>query len=610
MQPQDPLVEVRSRTRGLLPRIAGAVGIWQSPRPWQIAIAGSLPLLAALSIFVSVTSPHLEHPGTVAIYKTYMTVASVLVGLLWWIRWPSNRIGPLLVLCGFLLCITSFKGIANPTVYNVGVAADAAFGIAHVYTILAFPSGHLRTVLDRWFMSFAAFGLLAIVSLLMLFSPTLDSPAALSECLPACPSNVFRIGFNPDLARTLRNVETYFVLTVAVGLAAIYCRRLWTATRPQRRMLLVVAVSTLLLIPAYSAFNFSARILNVDSNLVSAALEWAVVGTRVLFPLGFLIALLQAEVFAERALHRLLRDLANRPTLEEWRDMVADAVDDPSLRIAYRNRADESFREPDGTELLPPSLDAGKLWVPVESEGRPIAAIVADHVLTLNPELTRVAVSATRLAIENGQLEGELRASRTRLLDAIDRERRKIGRDLHDSAQQRLIALRIQLSLASEQLEPDRQPLLAQLGQELEQALEGLQAVARGAYPVVLTQYGVTAALRSASLAVSVPVSVRGDLLRRYSESVELAVYFCCLEALQNTAKHAGRGASAIVQLSEGEREVCFTVEDDGAGFDATTVERRSGLANVAERIAASGGTLSVESAPGGGTRVRGQIPV
>jgi signal transduction histidine kinase len=214
------------------------------------------------------------------------------------------------------------------------------------------------------------------------------------------------------------------------------------------------------------------------------------------------------------------------------------------------------------------------------------------------------------LAVENGNLEGEVRDSRARIVAAGHEERRRIERDIHDGTQQRLVVLRLHLALAGEQLHgPGQREMVERLSGEVDEAIEDLRNVAAGVYPMLLTQQGVAAALRSVSRHAAVPVRIEARGLRRYPEPVELAVYFSCLEALQNAAKHAGP-AAATVQLSEHDGLVRFTIDDDGVGFDPRTVKRGAGLANVADRISALGGAVRIDSAEGAGTHVSGQVPV
>jgi signal transduction histidine kinase len=248
--------------------------------------------------------------------------------------------------------------------------------------------------------------------------------------------------------------------------------------------------------------------------------------------------------------------------------------------------------------------------VPLERDRRPVAAMVIDETLAENPELVEAATTATVVAVKNGALEGELQDARARVLEAGDAERRRIERDLHDSAQQRLVALRIGLSLATEQLTgaQDRERL-ERLDVEVERAIDELREVAHGATPEVLDREGLERALKAAVAHSAIPVRIQAAGLGRHSEDVETAIYFCCLECMQNVAKHAGRGASVIVHLSQYQGRLGFSVEDDGVGFDPATVQRGAGLDNLADRMAALGGTLRIDSRPGRGTRVTGHLP-
>jgi signal transduction histidine kinase len=373
---------------------------------------------------------------------------------------------------------------------------------------------------------------------------------------------------------------------------------------------MAVAVTSLLWLPAYFVYNFSAQILELDDQGTLDAMAWAIVATRVLLPLGFLVALLQADRFAATALRALLERLAFRPKPQEWRNAVADALDDDELRLGYHDAMTSSFREPDGAVLEPPAPSAHRAWVPIERDRVPVAAMVLDETLAENPELVQAATTATVVAVENGSLEGELHDARARALEAGDAERRRIERDLHDSAQQRLVALRIQLTLAGEELAgaQDRERL-ERLDVEVERTIQELRSVAHGATPEVLDREGLTRALEAAVAHSAIPVRIQAAGVGRLPEDVEMAVYFCCLECLQNAAKHAGRDASVTVHLSQFKGHLGFSVEDDGVGFDPATVQRGAGLGNLEGRVAALGGTLRIDSRPGRGTRVTGYLP-
>jgi signal transduction histidine kinase len=214
----------------------------------------------------------------------------------------------------------------------------------------------------------------------------------------------------------------------------------------------------------------------------------------------------------------------------------------------------------------------------------------------------------------------ELRASRARVVAAADAERRKIERNLHDGAQQHLVALAVTVRLAQQLAETDPQQaraLLEQLGHDLQDAVQELRDLAHGIYPPVLMDRGLVAALESAATRAPLPVEIvaAGDV-GRFAQEVEAAVYFCCLEALQNAGKHAGEASAATVTISreaapDGRPILTFRVADDGVGFDPSgSAGRGHGFVNMGDRLGAIGGTVEVDSAPGRGTRVSGTVPI
>ena len=206
----------------------------------------------------------------------------------------------------------------------------------------------------------------------------------------------------------------------------------------------------------------------------------------------------------------------------------------------------------------------------------------------------------------------ELKASRARIVVAGDRERRRIERDIHDGAQQQLVALAAKLNVASSLVRRDAgktEELLAGLEAEAQDALENLRDLARGIYPPLLSGEGLAAALEAQARKATVPVKVEADGIGRYEPEIEAAAYFCCLEALQNVGKYAA-ATSVCIELASADGELTFDVVDDGVGFDPETVAFGSGLQNMRDRLAAIGGSMAVESHPGRGTCVRGRIPV
>ena len=568
-----------------------------------------VPLVAS-AVWLAATSEHVERPTATALYRGYLVAAPLLVGLYWWLRRPGSRFGPLLVGFGGIAWVYSLQSSDVPLLFDLGVVAEAPALWLTFYLFLAFPTGRLEGRAVRALMAALAIVLAGFFVPWVLLSPVIAGGGPLSVCAPACPANVLQVGSDAQLVEWVGKAETYGALAVTVGVLVVYALRVRAATRPQRRALIAVAASSLLFLPVFFVFHFSRQVLELSPDTI-ASMGWLLVGARILLPLGFLAALWQAEFFAAASLRRLIERLAARPTVQEWRDHVASVLDDPRLEIGYHDPSSGRFRETGGVELGPPPAGSGRAWVPAERNGQPVAAMVVDEALTEDPELIRAAAAATLLAVENGHLEGELRASRARIVEAGSAERRRLERDLHDSTQQRLLALRIHLGLAGEQLDrPEDRARLDRLGADLEAAIDDLRNLARGIYPQLLSRYGVAEALAAVTDGGSMPVDIRDRGLRRHAEGVELTVYFCCLEALQNAAKHAGPGASAIVTLGQDRDGVHFSVEDDGIGFEPGAVEHSGGLANLVDRSAAAGGTLRIESGPGRGTRIAGSIPV
>jgi signal transduction histidine kinase len=207
---------------------------------------------------------------------------------------------------------------------------------------------------------------------------------------------------------------------------------------------------------------------------------------------------------------------------------------------------------------------------------------------------------------------GQLRASRQRLVVAQDEARRRLERNIHDGAQQQLVALAVKLKLADGLIERDTSKaheLLGQVQDETHSALEDLRDLARGIYPPLLADKGLGSALDAQARKSGLPVQIHADGIGRYPQAVEAAVYFSCLEALQNVSKYA-QASSVSVRLVERDHELVFSVTDDGVGFDPATAQHGSGLQGIADRLGALDGRVTVTSEPNNGTTIQGQLPV
>jgi len=262
-----------------------------------------------------------------------------------------------------------------------------------------------------------------------------------------------------------------------------------------------------------------------------------------------------------------------------------------------------------------PSLPDADMSVPVMHQGELLGAITirmpkGEPLRPAGRQLVADIASQAGLVLSNAGLIEDLRASRQRLVTAQDEARRRLERNIHDGAQQDLVALAIKLQLAATTIseDPARQ-MLGELRAEAAGALENLRDLARGIYPPLLADLGLTAALNAQASKSPLPVMVEADGIGRFGQDTEAAVYFCCLEALQNTAKYA-RASQACIALRAQNGTLCFTVSDDGVGYDARHTPMGSGLRNMADRLAALGGRLDIRSVPGQGTSITGLLPV
>jgi signal transduction histidine kinase len=255
--------------------------------------------------------------------------------------------------------------------------------------------------------------------------------------------------------------------------------------------------------------------------------------------------------------------------------------------------------------------------IPVRYQGELLGALSvqeasADPITSTDEKLLADVASQAGLVLRNVRLIEELRASRQRIVAAQDAAARRLERDIHDGAQQQLVALAVKLNIAGALVgtDPEKErAIIDQLRAEAADALEDLRNLARGIYPPLLADQGLVAALRSQTRKSTVPVSVDADGIGRFPQDTEAAVYFCTLEALQNVAKYAN-ATTASVGLAERGDWLTFTVRDDGLGFDPSTSVHGTGLQGMADRLAALGGELRVTSAVGDGTVIEGRVPI
>jgi signal transduction histidine kinase len=284
------------------------------------------------------------------------------------------------------------------------------------------------------------------------------------------------------------------------------------------------------------------------------------------------------------------------------------------VTIAYWLPEREVFVDELGRPVHMPEPGSGMTWTAVERDGRRVAAIVHDAALDTSRELVTAAAAASSLAIDNERLKADLRArleelrvSRLRIVEAADAARRRLERDLHDGAQQQLVGLALELRLLRRRVgDPELEGLVDELGERLNVALNELRELARGIHPAILTARGLAPAIGALADRVPLPVEVEIAVDERYPPAVEAAAYFLVAEALTNVAKYA-QATLAQVEVHRAGHELVVTVVDDGIG--GADIGAGSGLRGLQDRLSAVDGTLTIESPPGAGTRLRATLP-
>jgi signal transduction histidine kinase len=517
---------------------------------------------------------------------------------------PENRLGTVMVFIGFAWFATFLADAGSSVVFTVGKSLESVYLLGFVYLVLSFPSGRLRSRLDRGLIA-AAVVIVTVVELVWLLFA--DSH---SQLCSDCPRNAFEITRNDGLAEGILQGQRAVGVVLSVFTVALLVRRWRQATAPERRAGAPVlwAGSAMFAVLAFSVAN------DIFGHPLGQGPAWARELVFASIPIAVLAALLQRRL-ARGAVAGLVVEL-ERVTAVDLREALARALGDPSLELAYWVPAGARYVDAGGQPVALPEPESERASTVVEREGEPIAALIHDPALAENDELVQSVCAAAALTLENARLQAELRArlaelqaSRARLVEATDTERRRIERDLHDGTQQRLVSIAMALALAESKLAADQaavQPVLREARDALAVALAELRELTQGIRPAILVERGLAAALddlsRRAALPVRLEVAVRG----RLPEQVESAGYFVASEALANAAKHSHASEVRLVASQE-DGVLVLEIADDGIGGASTS--GGSGLRGLADRVEALGGRLTVSSPPGRGTTLRAEIP-
>jgi signal transduction histidine kinase len=560
----------------------------------------------ALTAWAVSQSPTLVDPQGTSIWRSLVVASNVGVGLYTWWRRPGSRFGPLLVGNGFLYAATSFNASGASPAYTLGMVMWAVYVVYTAYMLLSYPRGRLETRLERAFIGAYAVSTAVLTALNLALSPTFPAAGSFNDCGTRCPGNALAAG---DAAiGTAVNSAASIVFTIAlIGLTMLLFDKARTAGPRLRRAVTPVAavfaatvawfVISLYLLPAYPATASAVTIVN------------GVLGLAI--PTAILLGQVSWDRFAAISLGQIAVRAREGPlTPSAVQEVLADSLGDSGVTLALWDGV-SGYVDVDGEPVELPIDPQVRAVTHLSRRGRPVAALIHDPMLDTDSALVEGLAASSLMMLENARLVEELHASRARLTEAADRERRKLERDLHDGAQQRLMAIQIRLRLMEERIE-DRE-LAAQLdaiGDEAAESVEELRALARGIYPPALLQFGPVDALRAFARTAQVPIEIVDDGIGRCAPTVEAAIYFCAMEAVQNATKHAGSHARVTITLGRDGERVRLAVADDGVGMDPSAADGDGdGLTSMRDRIGAVSGELEITSTPGRGTTIRATVP-
>ena len=530
---------------------------------------------------------------------------------------PASPAGPMLLACAVLWWVGSYSPSGQPVVMYIGFAFERYYDLV-LGALLLILSSRSQRLEPRWLIiGFAAAFAFRSFGRLFFFDPATMFGCA--ECHP----NPF--AFWPNLAawEATEIIGSYAIAAFAAAIGVVVVARLLSAGPVIKRARGWILVAGVLAMGAatFDAFEYGYSTANQTQGLfelegVAAWLfSWGLFAARVLVPLAILVAILRMRA-APGPLGGFAAGL-DQPGGSSTGDALRRALGDPSLQL-LRPAVDGGWVAEDGTAAELPAPGQARSVTLVGDTDHPVAALVHDPALLDQPELVAAVTRVLRLALENERLQSELQdqlqlvtESRTRIVSATEEERRRLERDLHDGAQQRLVAVMLALQQAREAVGAADDPAVGQrldaAAAELNDAIRELRELARGIHPAILEEEGLGAAVSGLARRAGLPVEVHAALDGRLPPLVESTAYFTIAEALTNAQRHAN-ATQAEIHLAHADGRLDLRVIDDGAG--GADPARGSGLRGLADRVSALGGEFEVTSTSVGGTTVHASIPV
>ncbi len=587
---------------------------WRLPRPLTAVFWVTVIAFGLLSLAIATRYPGTTYAGRsveAAVAKLLAGSALIGAGLYLWFGWRRPASGALFGLAAFAWWLEEWNNPATGVgaVFTVGLVGYAIASAVVAHAVLAYPFGRLASPLERLTIVVAyidtvlVFGLLAA----LFFAP------ATHHCY-LCPPNLLLVHDSPEFYAGLQSLGHWLLVGWTAAFVALALGRLLRASGPIRRLtapVLIAGCAYLLLVLAAATQSVASGVIGTGS--LGPGLWFA--QAAALCAIGLAVAwswLLRRRTRSLMA--GLVVELGRSPPPGGLQEMLGRILGDPALRLAYAIEGRQAMVDSTGHAVV---VAEEMAETPLTREGRTIALLLHRPGLLDDPAVIEEVAAATRLALDNERFHAEvlariedLRASRTRIVAAGEAERRRLERDLHDGAQQRLLGLSLALGFTRAHVNEGADSTILTLIDDAEERLRGaideLREVAHGIYPAVLSSDGLGAAVDALRERASIPIRVTSLPDDRLPGSVESAAYFLIAEITGPVAIHAGATKAAVDARRVGDSLV-ITVSADGAQWAETALE--NGFIDLEDRIGALGGQLYVEHDEPAGLTVRAEIP-
>jgi signal transduction histidine kinase len=583
-----------------------AAGTELRSHPIVIGIGAAAAVCAALGAAAIDRGQLRADSPALAAFTIVAGVSFIAAGLIASARRRERWTGTLMVSAGFVLFAGTLVQANRSLPFTVGLVVSGIPAAVLAHLVLAFPNGRLRSGWERLIVGGAYLNAIVVQVVMLMFMGI----EQVSGC--PCPHNLLFVRNDMTVHMRLMSIERNVGLAVAAAVALVLVLRWRLASPPLRRALYPILVSGGVAIALLAATLLASSLPYAGAPIKLQSAERLAFGV---VPIAYLVGLLRARM-GRVGVSDLIVELGRGLEPGRLRDAIARSLRDPSLELGFWIRDPDEYVDIDGNPVsVVPS--AGRAVTILERHGRKVAALVHDTALSENPAMLDAVSSAAGLALENERLLAELRAqldevkdSRARIVEASVSERRRLERNLHDGAQQRLVTLSLHLRMAQETLHDDphaAEAMLEGVGDDLKHALDELRELARGLHPAVLTDRGLAPALQSLANRSPFPVAIAGVSALRLPEPIEAALYYVVAESLTNAAKHS-EATEGRVELSTTHKTVVVEIRDNGKG--GAQIDAGSGIRGLADRVEALGGRFDLQSPPRAGTVVRAELPL